>query len=494
MDKLEEAQAVLRKYYGYKGFKPIQQKAIASILNGEDTFVVMPTGGGKSLCYQVPALMLDGLTLVISPLISLMKDQVDQLVRLGICAACMNSMLDGEQYQQLRRQIQAGQIQILYIAPERLRSGDFLSLLRRQKISLVAVDEAHCVSQWGHDFRPSYHEISRFIRSLPVRPVVAAFTATATAETRSDIIQQLELIRPNIYRASFNRANLILAVERDGKRKEALLQFVETHKGQSGIIYCNTRKEVDKVWDMLRRAGIPVLRYHGGMEDWERNENQEKFLQEQIDLIVATNAFGMGINKADVRYVVHYNLPKNIESYYQEIGRAGRDGLPSLCVLFFSYADVHVNRYLLEQSGKSEDRLAIELEKLDAMVQYATTKRCLRQQILQYFGEKAAEHCQGCSNCCEVSLGKPKIQQMEEELLNALRSTRLLAAIEEGVPSYEILSDELLQELAQKQPVSILALKQVAGLEDDTVTKYGEIFLKTILQHQKKCIIKNKHF
>ena len=486
MDKLEEAQAVLRKYYGYKGFKPIQQKAIASILNGEDTFVVMPTGGGKSLCYQVPALMLDGLTLVISPLISLMKDQVDQLVRLGICAACMNSMLDGEQYQQLRRQIQAGQIQILYIAPERLRSGDFLSLLRRQKISLVAVDEAHCVSQWGHDFRPSYHEISRFIRSLPVRPVVAAFTATATAETRSDIIQQLELIRPNIYRASFNRANLILAVERDGKRKEALLQFVETHKGQSGIIYCNTRKEVDKVWDMLRRAGIPVLRYHGGMEDWERNENQEKFLQEQIDLIVATNAFGMGINKADVRYVVHYNLPKNIESYYQEIGRAGRDGLPSLCVLFFSYADVHVNRYLLEQSGKSEDRLAIELEKLDAMVQYATTKRCLRQQILQYFGEKAAEHCQGCSNCCEVSLGKPKIQQMEEELLNALRSTRLLAAIEEGVPSYEILSDELLQELAQKQPVSILALKQVAGLEDDTVTKYGEIFLKTILQHQKK--------
>lgn len=486
MDKLEKAQAVLRKYYGYKGFKPIQQKAIASILNGEDTFVVMPTGGGKSLCYQVPALMLDGLTLVISPLISLMKDQVDQLVRLGICAACMNSMLDGEQYQQLRRQIQAGQIQILYIAPERLRSGDFLSLLRRQKISLVAVDEAHCVSQWGHDFRPSYHEISRFIRSLPVRPVVAAFTATATAETRSDIIQQLELIRPNIYRASFNRANLILAVERDGKRKEALLQFVETHKGQSGIIYCNTRKEVDKVWDMLRRAGIPVLRYHGGMEDWERNENQEKFLQEQIDLIVATNAFGMGINKADVRYVVHYNLPKNIESYYQEIGRAGRDGLPSLCVLFFSYADVHVNRYLLEQSGKSEDRLAIELEKLDAMVQYATTKRCLRQQILQYFGEKAAEHCQGCSNCCEVSLGKPKIQQMEEELLNALRSTRLLAAIEEGVPSYEILSDELLQELAQKQPVSILALKQVAGLEDDTVTKYGEIFLKTILQHQKK--------
>ena len=373
MDRLEEAEGLLRKYYGYKALKPIQQKAIQSILRGEDTFVVMPTGGGKSLCYQIPALMLDGLTLVISPLISLMKDQVDQLVRRGIRAACMNSMLDGEQYRLLRQQIQNKQIQILYVAPERLRSGDFLSLLRRQSIALVAVDEAHCVSQWGHDFRPSYHGISQFIRTLAARPVVAAFTATATAETRDDIIRRLELRRPNIYRASFNRSNLILAVKRDGNRKEELLQFVQAHRGQAGIIYCNTRKEVDKVWDLLRRAGIPVLRYHGGMEDWERNENQEKFLYEQVDLIVATNAFGMGINKPDVRYVVHYNSPKNIESYYQEIGRAGRDGLPSLCVLFFSYADVHVNRYLLEQSSKSEERMTVELQKLEAMVQYAST-------------------------------------------------------------------------------------------------------------------------
>lgn len=485
MHRLEEAGELLKKYYGYRAFKPIQQKAITSILNGQDTFVVMPTGGGKSLCYQIPALMLDGLTLVVSPLISLMKDQVDQLVRIGIRAACMNSMLGEEQYQQLRMQIQEKQIQILYVAPERLRSGDFLSLLRRQHISLVAVDEAHCVSQWGHDFRPSYHAISQFIRTLTVRPVVAAFTATATAETRADIIRRLELVRPNIYRASFNRSNLILAVERDGSRKEKLLEFVQNHRGQSGIIYCNTRKEVDKVWDMLRRAGIPVLRYHGGMEDWERNENQEKFIYEQVDIIVATNAFGMGINKPDVRYVVHYNLPKNIESYYQEIGRAGRDGLPSLCVLFFSYSDVHVNRYLLEQSSKSEERLQVELEKLDAMVRYADTRQCLRQHILQYFGETARDHCQSCSNCCEVSLGKPVMQQMEEELLNELRGLRLMLAIEEGVPSYRILSDETLQELARRQPVSIVALEQITGMGESKIEQYGEVLLKTIAQYQQ---------
>ena len=485
MHRLEQAEDLLKKYYGYRAFKPIQQKAIESILNGQDTFVVMPTGGGKSLCYQIPALMLDGLTLVISPLISLMKDQVDQLVRLGIRAACMNSMLDEEQYQQLRAQILQNQIQILYVAPERLRSGDFLSLLRRQNIGLIAVDEAHCVSQWGHDFRPSYHAISQFVRSLPVRPVVAAFTATATAETREDIINRLELQRPNIYRASFNRSNLILAVDRDGNRKERLLEFVKNHRGQSGIIYCNTRKEVDKVWDMLQRAGIPVLRYHGGMEDWERNENQEKFIYEQVDLIVATNAFGMGINKPDVRYVVHYNLPKNIESYYQEIGRAGRDGLPSLCVLFFSYSDVHINRYLLEQSSKSEERLQIELQKLDAMVRYADTRYCLRQHILQYFGEKARDHCQACSNCCEVQLGKPEMQQTEEALLNDLRSLRLMLAIDEGVPSYRILSDETLLELAKKQPVSMIALEQITGMGESRIERYGQDLLNTIIRFQQ---------
>ena len=485
MHRLEQAEDLLKKYYGYRAFKPIQQKAIESILNGQDTFVVMPTGGGKSLCYQIPALMLDGLTLVISPLISLMKDQVDQLVRLGIRAACMNSMLDEEQYQQLRAQILQNQIQILYVAPERLRSGDFLSLLRRQNIGLIAVDEAHCVSQWGHDFRPSYHAISQFVRSLPVRPVVAAFTATATAETREDIINRLELQRPNIYRASFNRSNLILAVDRDGNRKERLLEFVKNHRGQSGIIYCNTRKEVDKVWDMLQRAGIPVLRYHGGLEDWERNENQEKFIYEQVDLIVATNAFGMGINKPDVRYVVHYNLPKNIESYYQEIGRAGRDGLPSLCVLFFSYSDVHINRYLLEQSSKSEERLQIELQKLDAMVRYADTRYCLRQHILQYFGEKARDHCQACSNCCEVQLGKPEMQQTEEALLNDLRSLRLMLAIDEGVPSYRILSDETLLELAKKQPVSMIALEQITGMGESRIERYGQDLLNTIIRFQQ---------
>lgn len=484
MNRMPEAEDLLRKYYGYRAFKPIQQRAIASILNGQDTFVVMPTGGGKSLCYQIPALMLDGMTLVISPLISLMKDQVDQLLRRGIRAACINSMMDEEQYRQVRQQIQEKQIQILYVAPERLRSGDFLSLLRRQRIALLAVDEAHCVSQWGHDFRPSYHAISQFIRMLPVRPVVAAFTATATAETRMDVIQRLELQRVNLYRASFNRPNLILAVERDKNRRDRLMEFVQNHRGQCGIIYCNTRKEVDKLWDLLRRAGISVLRYHGGMEDWERNENQEAFLNARINLIVATNAFGMGIDKPDVRYVVHYNLPKNIESYYQEIGRAGRDGLPSLCVLFFSYSDVHINRYLLEQSQKSEERLEIEKKKLDAMVGYADTTGCLRKHILEYFGETAKDNCNSCSNCCPVSLGMPVMQKAEQGLLDELRTWRLLQAMEEGVPSYRILSEETLQDLAQKQPVSYPALEQIVGLGEHKIEQYGTILLKTISQYR----------
>lgn len=489
MERMEEAEHLLKKYYGYRSFKPIQKKAIESILQGKDTFVVMPTGGGKSLCYQIPALILDGITLVISPLISLMKDQVDQLLRLGISAGCMNSMLDEAQYQHLCGQIMNGEIKILYVAPERLRSGAFLSILRRQKIALVAVDEAHCVSQWGHDFRPSYYSISQFICSLSVRPVVAAFTATATAETRTDIIERLSLMHPNIYRASFNRPNLILSVQRDKNRKEALLTFVQNHRQQAGIIYCNTRKEVDKIWDLLRRAGIGVVRYHGGMEDWERNKNQDAFLNEKVNLIVATNAFGMGINKPDVRYVVHYNLPKNIESYYQEIGRAGRDGLPSLCVLFFSYADVHVNRYLLEQNSKNEERLAFELGKLDAMVEYASTGSCLRQYILQYFGEQAKENCNGCSNCCEVSLGTPALQMIDEQLLNELRTMRLMIAMEEGVPSYRVLGDEVLHELANCQPMSRIALEQINGLGEQRILAYGERIIDTITayrEHGKK--------
>ena len=483
---MKEAEQLLKKYYGYRSFKPIQQKAIESILHGQDTFVVMPTGGGKSLCYQIPALMLDGLTLVISPLISLMKDQVDQLLRIGVSAACMNSTLDETQYKELRDKILQHEIKILYVAPERLRSGDFLSVLRRQKIALVAVDEAHCVSQWGHDFRPSYHGISQFIRTLPERPVVAAFTATATAETRTDIIQRLELIRPNIYRASFNRSNLILSVQRDGNRKEALLEFVQNHQHQAGIIYCNTRKEVDKIWEYLRKAGIQSVRYHGGMEDWERNQNQDSFLHEKVDLIVATNAFGMGINKPDVRYVVHYNLPKNIESYYQEIGRAGRDGLPSLCVLFFSYSDVHINRYLLEQNSKNEERLAFELGKLEDMVQYASTRKCLRQYILQYFGETAKDQCNGCSNCCEVSLGKPVLQEADAELLKELRTMRLMLAMDEGVPSYRIISDEVLTELAEKQPVSMIALEQINGLGEQRILRYGSRIIETISAYRQR--------
>ncbi len=483
MADLETARGLLREYYGYSAFKPIQERAIASVLDGHDTLVVMPTGGGKSLCYQIPALMLEGLTLVVSPLISLMKDQVDQLVRIGIRAACINSTLEEAQYRQLRREIAADAVDILYVAPERLRSADFLSLLRHKRVALVAVDEAHCVSQWGHDFRPSYYEISRFIQNLPQRPVVAAFTATATAETRADIIRRLEMRRANLYRASFDRPNLILAVRRDGDRKAALLEFVRAHPGQCGIIYCNTRKEVDKVWTLLRKAGIPALRYHGGMEDADRTLNQEQFLCAQAELIVATNAFGMGINKPDVRYVVHYNLPQNLESYYQEIGRAGRDGLPSLCLLFFSYADVHVNRYLLEQSSKSEQRLQVELDKLQTMVRYADTRGCLRRFLLQYFGEKAPAHCQSCSNCREIRLDRPLLLPADEGLLQELRALRLRLAIREGVPTYQIFSDAALKELARTQPRSLVALREIPELGEVKAARYGETLLAEIARY-----------
>lgn len=480
---MEQAEVLLKKYYGYRAFKPIQKKAIESIFLGQDTFVVMPTGGGKSICYQIPALVLPGLSLVISPLISLMKDQVDELQRRGINAACLNSMTDKEQYQQITEGLNTGTIKILYVAPERLLTYEFQNLMQQQTIGLVAIDEAHCVSQWGHDFRPSYHNIRQFIYNLPERPVVAAFTATATEETRMDIIRQLELQRPNLYRASFNRPNLILAVERSNNRKEALLDFVRNHRGQSGIIYCNTRKEVDKIWNFLLERNIPVVRYHGGMEDWERNENQDKFLYEKVNLIVATNAFGMGINKPDVRYVLHYNLPKNMESYYQEIGRAGRDGQPSLCVLFFSYSDVHINRYLLEQSVGSEERRKIEQEKLEAMVQYAGSSGCLRETLLRYFGEKASSKCDACSNCRIINLGKPVLQQMEEKLLQELRTYRLMQAMEEGVPSYRIFSDDILNSLARQKPTSLPAMEQIEGMGEALITKYGDALIDLIQRY-----------
>lgn len=397
----------LKTYYGYDAFRGGQEAVIDALLSGRDALAIMPTGAGKSICYQIPALLLPGITLVVSPLVSLMRDQVTQLVQMGIPAAFLNSSLTFRQYLLALDRAREGRYKIIYVAPERLETEGFQSFVREADISLVAVDEAHCISQWGQDFRPSYLNIPAFVEGLPRRPPVGAFTATATPDVKADIRRLLDLRDPLELTTGFDRENLYFEVQQPSDKRAALLELVKSRPGKCGIVYCATRKNVEEVCDFLRQRGVSAARYHAGLDPEERQRNQEDFLYDRVQVMVATNAFGMGIDKSDVRYVVHYNMPKDMESYYQEAGRAGRDGAPSSCILLYSGQDVRTGEYLITHSEPREDldsRTAEELrqrdlQRLRQMTGYCRTRRCLRQYILQYFGESAPDTCGACYNC-----------------------------------------------------------------------------------------------
>ncbi|MDF2522868.1 MAG: ATP-dependent helicase RecQ [Clostridiales bacterium] len=397
---LTKALKVLKKHFGYSSFRKGQEKIISSILEGSDTFGIMPTGGGKSICYQVPALLFPGITLVISPLISLMKDQVDALDNLGVPSAYINSSLSSKEFHIRISDASKGMYKILYVAPERLESDIFLEVFNHIPVSLLAIDEAHCVSQWGHDFRPSYRSIASLISKLPNRPIIAAFTATATEDVKNDIIQLLSLKNPSVYFTGFDRKNLTFNVIKGVKKSEFVIDYITRYRNQSGIIYAATRKEVDRLQQYLLKKGISVGKYHAGMSDDERNKNQENFIYDRVQVMVATNAFGMGIDKSNVRFVIHFNMPRNMEGYYQEAGRAGRDGDPAECILLYSASDVHIHKFLIEQTLLSPARKSNEYEKLQTMVDYCHTTGCLRKYILEYFGEEdVPQSCDNCSTC-----------------------------------------------------------------------------------------------
>lgn len=413
---------ILQEYFGYSSFKPGQKSLIDKILEGKDVLGIMPTGAGKSLCFQIPALVLEGTTIVISPLISLMKDQVDALNEMGVSAAFINSSQSLQEYSKVMEKARSGAYKLLYIAPERLDTDSFWELLSGMHITFVAVDEAHCVSQWGHDFRPSYTKIADMIDRLPGRPRVAAFTATATPQVKEDIEKLLKLKNPYVLVTGFDRENLYFEVDKPVDKFNFLLNFIKRNSGSSGIVYCSTRKTVESVCEKLNKTGISATRYHAGLNDGERAVNQEDFIYDRAQIIVATNAFGMGIDKSDIRFVVHYNMPKTMENYYQEAGRAGRDGEKAECILLYSAADTVMNKLLIENSGENTDKTG-DYKKLQEMVDYCNTDSCLRGYILRYFGEQdLPEECDNCGNCmCNTE--QTNITLEAQKILSCIKRT-----------------------------------------------------------------------
>lgn len=480
---MDKARELLQKYYGYTDFRPGQAEIIDHIVKGHDTLAIMPTGAGKSLCFQLPALLLPGVTLVISPLISLMKDQVDALSALGIPAAFINSSLSASAVSDTLYLARGGHYKLLYIAPERLETDSFQAMVKQLTVSFVAIDEAHCVSQWGHDFRPSYRTVGSFISRLPQHPVLGAFTATATENVKEDIIALLGLRNPGVYFTGFDRPNLAFTVLRGENKQDFILKYLADNKGQSGIIYAATRKEVDNLQNLLARQGYQVGKYHAGMSDEERRESQEAFIRDNVSIIVATNAFGMGIDKPDVRFVIHYNMPRNMEAYYQEAGRAGRDGEASECILLFGAQDVMLQKYLIEQTIFDQDRKTGELVKLQSMVDYCHTPNCLRQYILHYFGEtEVPAECGNCSNCnddtelTDITLEAQKILscvlRMKErfgttlvaEVLKGSKNRKVLDLHFEELSTYGLLRQYSLTEI--KDLINRLVATEYLGLTE----------------------------
>ena len=520
MDNAEEnrraadtAEKLLKNYFGHDSFRTGQRQIIDELRSGRDVLGIMPTGGGKSICYQLPALMAGGVTLVVSPLISLMKDQVTALVQSGIRGAFYNSSLNEAQCRKALANMAAGMYKIIYVAPERLETERFLEVCRGLEISYIAVDEAHCVSQWGQDFRPSYLKIPEFINKLPRRPVIGAFTATATKAVRSDIVKLLGLKEPYVLTTGFDRPNLYFEVRHASTKAERfgeLTDIIFSHSNKSGIIYCATRKAVDEVYERLSDMGLDVTRYHAGLVPEERKLNQEDFIFDRKPIVVATNAFGMGIDKSNVSFVVHYNMPKNIENYYQEAGRAGRDGSNADCILLYSPSDIFTIKYFINSGERSEELTDAELElirsreigRMNRMIDYCKHDGCLRNYILRYFGESPAEPCRNCSECLGYAKSrraelpfmkktapalKPQAEiraEVDAGLFEELRKMRIKLAKIKGVPTYVIFSDNTLRDICRKLPRNETELLGVSGIGRNKAERYGGAILEALRKYK----------
>ena len=518
---METPHSILKKVFGYDNFRPGQEEIVSRLLAGQDVLAVMPTGAGKSICYQVPALLLPGITIVVSPLVSLMKDQVGALVQAGVAAAFLNNSLTDNQKALMLRRAREGWYKIIYVAPERLEMPGFQRFAQEREISMVTVDEAHCISQWGQDFRPSYLRIRAFVDGLPKRPVVGAFTATATAHVREDIRNHLDLHSPYEVTTSFDRPNLYFATRKalPSEKGKVLLELVLKERDNAGIVYCSTTRQVDETTRLLQSRGIRAAAYHAKLDAATRQQNQDDFLYDRVQIMVATNAFGMGIDKPNVRFVIHYNMPKDLGSYYQEAGRAGRDGEPARCTLLYSGTDVRTVRFFIEKEMEADNGLPADVkaeaarkaeERLKYMTFYSTTPRCLRGFLLNYFGEAAPPKCGNCSNCLMAEQAAEEVEQRaaqarqkaaasakrlsshrraeeeealseaDEQLLAALYALRKRLAAKQKIPAYMVFNDATLREMARKKPFSLDELLNIPGVGEKKAAHYGKDFLGVI--------------